>query len=125
MVFPGALIYSFQCEGLEFKRCSETVTTVYVGETYVMAKTSKQEKEQKMSKSRLNGQGLSGHHLELETEPADLDQSEGGGVKGDTAYSYVTSHVDNNSIRDWMLDQTTSRDFFQTKLLLFCEGNQK
>lgn len=33
--------------------------------------------------------GLSGHHLELETEPVGLDQSEGDEVKGYTVYSCV------------------------------------
>lgn len=70
------------------------MTTVYVGETFIRAKNSKKEKEQKMSKSHLNGQGLSGHHLDLEIEPAVLDQSEGDEVKGCTAYSYVRSHVE-------------------------------
>lgn len=67
-----------------------------------------------MSKSHLNGQGPSDHHVGQETDPAGLDPSEEDEVKECTAYSYVRSHVDNNSIGDWVLDQTTSRDFFQT-----------
>lgn len=101
----------------------ETVTTVHVGETLVSAKNGKQKKEQKMSKSYLNGQGLFGHHLELKVDQVGLDQSEGDEVKGYTIYSYVKSHVD-YSIRGWMLDHTTFRDFLQTILLQFYEGNQ-